>query len=220
MIPFTACIFDLDGTLLDTAGDVVGLMAEVVREHGLSDAGVTSDTVVGPPLAVGISRACPGLDDDTVQAIVTAYRARYTASNYPNTKFYPGILELLDGLDAMGISAFLATNKSVGPATRVLAQFGLTHRLVEAVSADQLPGQAMSKAQMIRKLVAQHDLDPRSTVMIGDTELDVLGGREAGVLTLAALYGYGTRASLMAAKPTYYTEKPDWRNALIPCICS
>lgn len=213
---FTACIFDLDGTLLDTADDVVGTLVEVIREHGFSGSNVTSSIVVGPPLSESIARACPDADEATAASILTEYRARYNVSTYPNTRFYPGIVDLLDGLAAEGIPLFVATNKITEPAQRVLKHFHILDRFAEAISMDHEPGRTLSKCDMIRTLVERHQLDERTTVMIGDTPLDINGGREAGVLTMAALYGYGSRESLLAARPHFLTETPDWRHSFIP----
>lgn len=215
MIPFSAVIFDLDGTLLDTAPDVVGLLSQVVREHGVSDAGIVSSAVVGPPLTVGVPRACPGVPEEITSKIVEEYRLRYTASTYPLTQVFPGIFDLMDGLKAEGVPLFVATNKTAEATERVLRQFALWQRLTACISYDQFPGRNMDKAAMIRTLLEQHRLDPASTVMVGDTELDILGGHGAGVQTLAAFYGYGPHESLLAAKPHYIAHEADWRGKLV-----
>lgn len=215
MIPFSAVIFDLDGTLLDTAPDVVGLLSQVVREHGVSDAGIVSATVVGPPLTESVPKACPGVPAEITSQIVEEYRLRYTASDYSLTRVFPGIFDLMDGLKAAGIPLFVATNKTVDATERVLRQFDIWPRLTASISYDQFPGQSMDKAAMIRTLLTQYRLDPASTVMVGDTELDILGGHGAGVQTLAAFYGYGSHETLLAAKPHYITHNPDWRGNLV-----
>lgn len=215
MTPFSAVVFDLDGTLLDTAPDVVGLLSQVVREHGVSDAGIVSSVVVGPPLTEGVPRACPGVPAEITSKIVEEYRLRYTESQYPLTRVFPGIPELMDGLRMSGVPLFVATNKTAGATERVLRQFGLWPRLTASMSYDQFPGRSMDKAAMIRTLLAQHRLDPASTLMVGDTELDILGGHGAGVLTMAAFYGYGSHESLLAAKPHYIAHEPDWREKLV-----
>lgn len=217
MTSFSGVIFDLDGTLLDTAGDVVTMLAETVRKHGLCSAGVVSEVVVGPPLAVGLAKACPDASPEQIERIIHDYRERYFRSDYPLTRVFPGIPTLLDALRRQGVLLFVATNKASQPTELILQRFNLLHRFTATICSDHFsPTQLLSKADMIRTLMTQHGLERKSTLMVGDTELDIKGGHEAGVQTLAVLYGYGNTALLMAAKPHFTTDKPDWRGHLTP----
>lgn len=216
MTSFSGVIFDLDGTLLDTAGDVVTMLAETVRKYGLNSAGVVSEVVVGPPLHEGVARACPDADSATVDAIVSDYRERYTRSDYPRTRIFPGIPTLLDALRKQGVPTFVATNKASLPAELVLQRFNLLRRFTATISADHFADRQLDKADMIRTLLTQHCLSPASTLMVGDTSLDILGGHGAGVKTLAVLYGYGRQQTLLDAKPHFVTDRPNWLGHMQP----
>ena len=76
---------------------------------------------------------------------------------------------------------------------------------------DSLPGRQLCKKDIIRLLMERHALDPASMVMVGDTALDIRGGNEQGIATIAALYGYGDKAKLLAERPRYLTDDPEWR---------
>lgn len=216
MTSFSGVIFDLDGTLLDTAGDVVTMLAETVRKHGLSSVGIVTEVVVGPPLHEGVAKACPGADPAVIDAIVRDYRERYSRSDYPRTRVFPGIPTLLDTLRKQDVPVFVATNKASLPAEQVLMRFDLLRRFTATISSDHFPGQRLSKADMIRTLLTQHGLDRNTTLMVGDTELDILGGHGAGVQTLAVLYGYGNQKTLLAANPHFVTDRPNWIGFLQP----
>ena len=68
---------------------------------------------------------------------------------------------------------------------------------------DSLPDRQLCKKDIIRLLMERHALDPASMVMVGDTALDIRGGNEQGIATIAALYGYGDKAKLLAERPRY-----------------
>ena len=76
---------------------------------------------------------------------------------------------------------------------------------------DSLPDRQLCKKDIIRLLMERHALDPASMVMVGDTALDIRGGNEQGIATIAALYGYGDKAKLLAERPRYLTDDPEWR---------
>lgn len=216
MTSFSGVIFDLDGTLLDTAGDVITMMAETVRRHGLSSAGVVAEIVVGPPLREGIARACPDADPGVIDVIIRDYRERYNRSDYPRTRVFPGIPTLLDTLRKQDVPTFVATNKASLPAELVLQRFDLLRRFTATISADHFPDRNLDKADMIRTLLTQHGLSRSTTLMVGDTDLDILGGHNAGVKTLAVLYGYGRRQTLLDANPHFVTDRPNWLGFLQP----
>ena len=135
----------------------------------------------------------------------------YFGGTFPQSTPYPSIFALLERLRAKGCRLFVATHKPEAAAQRMLTLKGFMPFLEGVGCTDSLPGRQLCKKDIIRLLMERHALDPASMVMVGDTALDIRGGNEQGIATIAALYGYGDKAKLLAERPRYLTDDPEWR---------
>ena len=201
----SAVVFDIDGTLLDSADGIVAGFACALRSVGVEppdDATLRSD--LGPPLDLQL--AALGLAPSLVAEAVLAYRAYYQREGRFLAAPYPGIPEVLRTLGAdrpLGT----ATAKRTDVARSVLQAHDLdtAFRVINGVEEGRT-----TKAQTIA-----HTLEllgrpqPARVVMVGDRHSDITGAQACGVPTVGVLWGYGSRAELEAAGADLLLDRPE-----------
>ncbi|TQF73516.1 HAD family hydrolase [Rhodococcus spelaei] len=195
----TVTLFDLDGTLTDSAP---GILAGF--RHALATVGVAApegdllDRVVGPPM-IDTLRSL-GLDEAAAQAALTAYFDRYDHIGWAENAVFDGIEELLTSLAESGTRLAIATSKSERFANRILEHFSLArHFEVIAGASDEGTGRR-AKADVIEHALRGLGVEPTTAadggtagvVMVGDREHDVHGAAHWGIPTVFVGWGYGT----------------------------
>jgi len=208
---FDNLFFDFDGTLCDSEGDLKATWRETFRELGLDLARFEAGYRTGPPTEANARSFFPEADDDFIAGLCRHYRAKYYSSDYPLTVPYPGIEALLRRLKEHGKRVFMATNKNEVPLHRILAKFGWEELFDAVLCRDMLPPGENDKAYLIREYLRAHGLDPARSAMIGDTELDVRAGHNAGIAAIVVTWGYGSAERLEAEKPEYLLTAEDAR---------
>jgi phosphoglycolate phosphatase len=187
-----AVFFDLDGTLVDTAPDMVAVLQEMQREHGVEpvpyDLGRSnvSNGALGL-LGVGF----PGVTSDQRQALVGEYVERYSNSVCRRTSLFPGMPRLLDFLENAGIPWGVVTNKPAHLTDPLLEALGLMQRAASAVSGDTLPKRKPDPAPLVHAC-REAGVSPKESIYVGDAARDIEAGLAAGMMTIAAAYGYIT----------------------------
>ncbi|WP_303236664.1 HAD family hydrolase [uncultured Bilophila sp.] len=201
--------FDLDGTLVDSAPDILRLLAGVLREEGLGMP-EPDKRRIGPPLEDIILGLCPGLSPERLDRVVRVYRGRYRACPFDGSPAFAGIPPLFERLTARGCRLFVATNKPEDVTRRLLETRGLSPFLTGIACSDSAPGRRLSKAEMLGLLAERHGVAAEHAIMVGDSVFDMRGGREAGMDTAAVLYGYGRREALLKTEPDFVVEDAAW----------
>lgn len=201
--------FDLDGTLVDSAPDILATIAKVLDDAGITPQPLTT-SLIGPPLEDIFRTVCPQLSSDEIHPLVTTYRQLYRTSMYPASNIFAGIIPLLTDICAHGGRAYVATNKPVFVTRRMFAIKGLLPYFTDIICSDSVEGQRISKTRMIQLLLERHQLYHEEVLMVGDTVLDMRGAKEAGIASLAALYGYGDNEKLLASRPDFVAEDAAW----------
>ena len=186
-----AVLFDLDGTLADTAPDLAGILAHLQLENGLAP---TPFEVLRPQVSNGVRGllgAGFGLTPDAPAYADLAQRflTLYAASLYVETCLFPGISELLDSLDERSIVWGVVTNKAERFARPIIEALGLAGRSICVVGGDTVARAKPFPDPLLHacKLAA---LDPVRCIYVGDDIRDIKAGKAAGMRTLAAAYGY------------------------------
>ena len=188
--PLEAVLFDLDGTLVDTAPDMVAALTSLQEARGepVVDYALARSHVSNG--ALGLLRlAFPDIDEDTRRSLHRDFLARYQRSLADGSRVFPGLDALLDELDRRGRPWGVVTNKPQALTDALLAALSLTPRLGCAISGDTLPQRKPHPAPM---LLASRLLrvEPGHIVYVGDAARDIEAGRAAGMLTVAAGWGY------------------------------
>jgi phosphoglycolate phosphatase len=211
----TCVLFDMDGTLLDSAPGVTSSAAQALIAVG---AHVPPPDVlrrfVGPPMVESF-RTVSGLDEPTAQQALKHYRAAYADHGAEQSGIYDGIIELLDQLKAAGIPMAVATSKVEDQAERLAQRFGITCHFVNICGASDSEGRADKKqviAELLHRLESQ-GIDVSNPVMIGDREYDVTGAAAHGISTIFVSWGYGDAKE--ASHAVAVASSPE---ALLPMI--
>lgn len=187
-----AVLFDLDGTLIDTAPDMVRILLEMLDTHDRPPIPypLARSTVSNGSLGL-VRLGFPGADDTLLRELQTEYLDRYEREVCRDSVLFPGLSAFLDRLDRHGLPWGIVTNKPERMTNRLLEDLALLERAACSVSGDTLPQRKPDPAPLLlaSRLTC---VPPRETVYVGDALRDIDAGRAAGMTTVAAGYGYIT----------------------------
>ncbi len=185
-----AVLFDLDGTLIDTAPDMVAVLNQLQQAYGVDPLPYEEARANVSDGAIGLLRlAFPAAAESDVETLHREYLERYEGAVCLESRIFPDMPELLDALDARKCPWGVVTNKPQRMTDPLLAALGLTGRLCCAVSGDTLPQRKPDPAPLLLGC-QQAGTAPHRTVYVGDAARDMEAGRAAGMATIAAAYGY------------------------------
>ena len=185
-----AVLFDLDGTLIDTAPDMVAVLSRMQQAHGVDSLPYESARANVSNGAIGLLRlAFPEAAESDIASLHREYLDRYEAALCIRSSIYPEMPELLDALDAGQTPYGVVTNKPQHLTDPLLAALGLTGRLSCCVSGDTLAQRKPDPAQLLYGC-EQTGVPPHRAVYVGDAARDIEAGRAAGMSTVVAAYGY------------------------------
>lgn len=200
----SAIVFDLDGTLIDSAPDIcaaVNLMLADQNQAPLALRTVISFIGNGLPHLVGLVIKKTGLDMAQHNALTTTVLDHYTAGNSAKTILYPGVRTVLEALHRDGHYLGLCTNKPLAPARDILDHFDLTPLFSSVVGGDSLKTRKPDPAPLLATfdaLVAGHP-GTRTGLYVGDSEVDAETAQRAGIPF--ALFSEGYRKTPVADMP-------------------
>jgi len=185
-----AVLFDLDGTLADTAPDLIAAVNAVRLDQGRE---ALPEVHLRPVVSKGgralLARAFPDLDAAAREVLLPRFLDHYRGALAVRTRPFPGIEALLVAIEAQGWLWGIVTNKPEGLARGVVDALGWTGRCGVLVGGDTLPVRKPDPAPLV--LAAEHlGVVPGHCVYVGDDARDVEAGRAAGMPTIAALWGY------------------------------
>lgn len=201
MIPaFPVYLFDVDGTLVDSAADICGAIQGVLSGEGVTD--VSDDFLcgyIGRHLVDVFRDIFPIAQPSHIEDLIEEYRRLYPARQHASTRLYPGVVEALTKL---GGRKSTATTKSSSTARVVLEKFGLLGYFDHVQGTDGF--EAKPSPEVIFKALAVLGAKPGDCLFVGDSESDMDAARRAGVKSAAVTYGYGKRADLARWTPDYW----------------
>lgn len=189
-----AVVFDLDGTLIDSAADITSALARALQEEDLSTFDVdTVKTLVGGGSRRLIERAVAALrveaDDARLDRLTRAFERHYLADPSRQTRLYPGATGLLEALMARGIDLGICTNKPAEITQRILAALDLDGVFAAVVAgSDDVPKKP--DPAMLHAVLARLGVTPAEAVMIGDSAADVGSARAVGCPVVLVSFGY------------------------------
>ena len=187
---FNAVLFDLDGTLVDTAPDMVGVLQELQRDHGIEPVPYDIGRSHVSHGAVGLLTLAFPAENITAQSpLMCEYINRYADSVCSRTQLFPGLDYLIDRLDSAARPWGVVTNKPAHLTEPILEQLALADRIAVAVSGDTLPTRKPDPAQLLHACDIM-GVVAEETIYVGDAIRDVEAGRRAGMATIAVAYGY------------------------------
>jgi N-acetyl-D-muramate 6-phosphate phosphatase len=186
-----AVLFDLDGTLVDSAPDLAGAANELRAAHGLPDMAFEQLRPMVGSGARGMLHAAFGIgpDDAQFEVLRTDFLARYEARILRETRVFERMQPVLDVLEARGLPWGIVTNKVARFSVPLVEGLGLMQRCAVLISGDST-AYAKPHPQPLLEAASRLGLAPQRCVYIGDDRRDVQAGRSALMPTLAAAWGY------------------------------
>ena len=194
-------LFDLDGTITDSAPGIIACIRYALADMGLEGPDDNAmRSFLGPPLVDTFINHF-GVTPAESTRMIAKYRERYHDVGEYENAVYAGLPEILADLQAQGATIATATSKPTESATRILTHFGLDGYFT-FIGGAEMHGARQHKADVIAHTLEELGIDdPGATDihMVGDRSHDVLGAKAFGIPTIGVLWGYGSRAELTDA---------------------
>jgi phosphoglycolate phosphatase-like HAD superfamily hydrolase len=199
-------IFDLDGTLIDSASDVIECLVLSYIKIKIPVPVINEKEVMGPPLLEIIQKLSPDIDSDTRNKLILAFRNLYDNLSYDKTSVLDGAYEALNKLNLLNKSMFIATSKAKLPVYNILTKFNMIKFFKDIVTVDIYENVKLSKNDMIKHIIDKHALIKNQTIIIGDTISDIEAGKKNNILSIAFTEGYGSKESLIQSNPDFMID--------------
>lgn len=202
---YDAIIFDLDGTITESAPGIMKSVSYALEKMGKPIPG--EDVLrkfVGPPLHKSFMEFC-GLTDEEASDAVTAYRERHTVVGWKEALVYTGILPMLLSLKKNGAYIALASSKPQPLCVKTLEYFGLLP-LFDRVVGPDYQNKSGEKEFLIRSALPETF---KNACMVGDRKFDIEGAKKANVASIGVGYGYGSEEELRQSGCDFYAETPE-----------
>ena len=209
MRQYDTYIFDLDGTLLSTLGDLAASTNYALRRHGMPEH--TLDEVrwmVGNGVRLLIERATPGgASNPQFDSVFATFRSHYMEHSLDTTRPYPGIMEMLTELKRRGRRIAVVSNKFYA-ATQELCRhfFGDT---VEVAIGERENIRRKPAPDTVIEALRQLGVGPEGAVYVGDSEVDVATARNSGLPCISVLWGFRDRDFLTEHGATTFVTSPE-----------
>jgi phosphoglycolate phosphatase len=194
MKPFL--VFDLDGTLVDTARDLVGTLNALLREHDLPIVALHDARNLigrGAPalLERGFGERLQACTANERQTLLKRFVAHYEAHLLDHATLYDGVADVLGALRADGYEMAVCTSKGTGPATTILEGLGIARLFSAVCGGDFFPGAKKPDPAHVLGTIARAGRTPdQGAIFIGDSSVDVKSARNARLPIVYATYGY------------------------------
>lgn len=184
-----AAVFDLDGTLIDSAPDIAAVLARVLAADGLAPLALHEVRgMIGDGARQLLKRGFAARGREAEERHLAAFIADYEAEPVRETVCYPGIADVLASLRGQGWRLGLCTNKPIGPTLRILDALGLAPYFCAAAGGDSTPYRKPDPRHLACVLA---DMEVSHAVMVGDHENDLAAAAGLGLPAIFCSWGYG-----------------------------
>jgi phosphoglycolate phosphatase len=190
-------VFDLDGTLIDTAPDLIDTLNVVFAREGLPPVPFdTARNLIGGGARMMIARSLEAegqnFSQSRLEQLFADFIAHYSEHIADRSRPFPGLIDALDSLAATGHRFAVCTNKLERLSVSLLQELGLAHRFAAVCGQDTF-GVQKPDPEVLRRTVAAAGGQPQHAIMIGDSLTDIRTARAAGVPVIAVDFGYTER---------------------------
>lgn len=202
-------IFDLDGTLLDTLGDLAASTNYALRQFGMPEHSVDDvRRFVGNGVGKLIERAVPdGIGNPRYDDVLATFRKHYMEHSLDTTGPYPGIVDLLRSLRSNGCDVAVVSNKFYN-ATRELCRHFFADT-VEVAIGEREDIRRKPAPDTVFEAMRQLGVTSQGAVYVGDSDVDVATARNAGIPCISVLWGFRDKEFLIQHGATTFVSTPD-----------
>ncbi|MDR2881976.1 MAG: HAD hydrolase-like protein [Azoarcus sp.] len=190
-MPPSHVVFDLDGTLIDSAEAILASYRAAFAACGLTPVCSIEANIVGPPLGETL-RLLAGCEDSAlITRLADAFRQCYDSGGLLETLAYPGIGDMLRALRATGMRLSVATNKRIHPTRLIIEHIGWVDIFDAVYALDLFTPPLPNKAAMLGRMLVDQGIDTRRAVYVGDRIEDGEAAEVNNLSFIAATWGYG-----------------------------
>jgi phosphoglycolate phosphatase len=192
-------LFDLDGTLTDSAPGIINSVIYALKKYGIEvDDRRSLYKFVGPPLADSFENYY-GFSKEKTEKTIEYYHEYYKEKGMFENLVYEGLENLLKTLKDNDMTLIVATSKPQVLAEKILEHFNIA-KYFTCIAGSNLDGTRSKKSEVISYALESCGItDLSEVIMIGDRKYDIIGAKQAGVSSIGVLYGYGDRNELEKA---------------------
>jgi HAD superfamily hydrolase (TIGR01509 family) len=209
---FSVYLFDVDGTLVDSAADICGAIQTVLAKTSRNDVDqVFLQRYIGYHLIELFGDLFPEMSNEEVDRLICDYRSVYPARDHKLTKLYQGVMETLALLPGRKSTA---TTKGTPTTRLVLERFGILPFFDHVQGTDGFPSKPAP--DVIQASLRALDVPPEDCLLVGDSAPDMEAGRRAGVKICGVRYGYGDLEKMARFEPDYWIS--DFRDLMPKCV--
>ncbi|PKO35184.1 MAG: haloacid dehalogenase [Betaproteobacteria bacterium HGW-Betaproteobacteria-7] len=212
MARYQHILFDLDGTLIDSAPAILASFRDAFAQTGVTPSCAIDESIIGPPLTETLQHLAGSREPALIARLADAFKASYDTEGYKATAAYDGIGTMLAGLAAAGLTLSIATNKRIHPTRLILEHLGWRDHFAHVYALDLFPTRLPDKAAMIGRLLADQTIPRNAAIYIGDRSEDGESADANELPFIAVTWGYG---SLQQAE-----MRDEWRMAPRPELLS
>jgi phosphoglycolate phosphatase len=187
-------VYDLDGTLADTAGDLIATLNWLLAREGLEPVKVeNARSLIGAGARALIKRGFAGsgrtLEPPALEALFADYLEHYNAQIADRTRLYPGVEKALHAFARSGVRQAICTNKIESSAKLLISKLGIAERFAFICGQDTF-GVGKPDARPLLKTIAASGGSSERAILVGDSATDIKCARAANVRVIAVTYGY------------------------------
>jgi phosphoglycolate phosphatase len=204
----TDVIFDLDGTLIDSAPSILACFAATLAAQGIKPTVPLTEALIGPPLRETLSKLSGVRDEVQLGTMIEEFKQHYDVTGYKATVTFAGIDSMLNDLHDAGFRLHIATNKRLRPTRLILGHLGWATLFGAVYASDSRTPSFSSKSEMLSVLIESEGLSPDQAIYVGDRSDDWKAATDNTLGFIAAVWGYRDEGIIGMSETIFSVEFP------------
>jgi phosphoglycolate phosphatase len=208
-------IFDLDGTLVDSSESVIESIERAFSICDIKPLKPMNSDIIGPPLIETLKVLSGESDKVILNLLAEKFKESYDSTGFKKTVVFTGINEMLNDLNDNGFQLYIATNKRNIPTKKIINYLGWNRLFREVYSLDSFSPFALSKKDILAKIIDNHNLSKKNVIYVGDLEDDKISAQANNIGYIMVEWGYENKE---ISEDTINTSSPrDLSIKLLKC---